>query len=72
MGALFGRKHCEPNTANVSPTTHLFWRAPPAMAADIPTLSKLLEASLDPRQNKQGTSVGAPLLLAMHQGTKFP
>lgn len=24
------------------------------MAADIPTLSKLLEASLDPRQNKQG------------------
>ena len=26
------------------------------MAADIPTLSKLLEASLDPRQNKQGAS----------------
>jgi hypothetical protein len=25
------------------------------MATDIPTLSKLLEASLDPRQNKQGT-----------------
>jgi hypothetical protein len=29
---------------------------PPTMAADIATLSQLLQASLDPRQNKQGTS----------------
>ena len=27
------------------------------MAADIATLSQLLQASLDPRQNKQGTKV---------------
>lgn len=31
------------------------------MAADIPTLSKLLEASLDPRQNKQGAPPSPPL-----------
>lgn len=36
------------------------------MAADIPTLSRLLEASLDPRQNKQGALLFPCLLVVPH------
>lgn len=33
------------------------WRSTATMATDIATLSQLLQASLDPHQNKQGTSL---------------